>query len=125
MARMLNDRESTERHLDSTRRHIRLCKQVKGAEPFAAAIEPAYQELLQKQAATRAKFEAKQYALDDLILRDAGLDDGVRTAFEKAAQFDRENPGAQVLLKIFPDGRFSEITRAGRAKEPDIVDPVG
>lgn len=48
MARMLSDRESTERHLDSTRRHVRLCKQVKGAEPLAAAIEPAYQELLQK-----------------------------------------------------------------------------
>jgi hypothetical protein len=98
---------------------------VKGAEQLAAAIEPAYQELLQKQAATRAKFEAKQYALDDLIFRDADLDDGVRTAFEKATQFDRENPGAKVLLKVFPGGTFSEITRAERAKEPDVVDPVG
>ncbi len=124
MAKMLSDRESTDRHLDSTRRHIRLCKQVKGAEQLAANIEPAYRDLLQKQAATRAKLEAREDAHDDAILRDADLDDAVRTTFERVKQFDRENPGAQVLLKIFPQGRFSDITRAERAKEPDVVEEV-
>lgn len=124
MARMLNDNESTDRHLDSIRRHMRLCKQVKGAEKLAADIEPAYQDLLQKQAATQAKFDARQYALDDSIMRDADLDDSVRTAFERATQFDRENPGAQVLLKIFPEGTFSEITRVERTQEPDVVEQL-
>jgi hypothetical protein len=121
---MLSDRESSERHLDSTRRHIRLCKQVKGAEQLAANIEPAYRDLLQKQAATRAKLEAREDAHDDAVLRDGELDDAVRTAFERTKQFDRENPGAQLLLKIFPQGRFSDITRTERAKEPDVVEEV-
>jgi hypothetical protein len=103
---------------------MRLCKQVKGAEQLAAAIEPAYRELLQRQAAARVKLEARQETLDLAILRDAELDDSVRTAFERTVQFDRDNPGAQVLLKIFPDGGFSEITRTERAKAPDVVEQL-
>jgi hypothetical protein len=91
MATMLNDRDSTDRHLDLTRRHIRLCKQVKGASSLATAIEPALQALLQKQAATKTKLDARQDALDDFILRDLELDDGVRTAFEKCKQFAQAN----------------------------------
>lgn len=124
MATMLNDRDSTDRHLDLTRRHLRLCKQAKGAGAMATAIEPAYQALLQKQAATKGKFDARQDALDDFILRDLELDDGVRTAFEKCKQFDRDNPAAAVLLKIFPDGKYSDLTRIERSKEPDAIEQV-
>jgi len=124
MAKMLNDRDSTDRHLDLIRRHMRLCKQIKGAGPMAAAIEPVYQVLRQKQIATTAQFNARQDALDDFILRDLELDDAVRTAFEKCKQFDRDNPAAPVLLKMFPDGKYSEITRIERAKEPDAIEQL-
>lgn len=124
MATLLNDRDSTARHLDLTRRHVRLCRQVKGTGPLATAIEAVSQALLQKQAATKTKFDARQDALDDFILRDLELDDGVRTAFEKCKQFDRDNPGTPVSLKIFPDGKYSDLTRIERTKEPDVIEQL-
>lgn len=124
MATLLNDRDSTVRHLDLTRRHVRLCRQVKGAGPLATAIESVNQALIQKQAATKTKFDARQDALDDFILRDLELDDSVRTAFEKCKQFDRDNPTATVLLKIFPSGTYSELTNLERSKEPDVIEQL-
>lgn len=124
MATLLNDRDSTARHLDLTRRHTRLCRQVKGAGALATAIETVNQALIQKQAATKTKFDARQDALDDFILRDLELDDSVRTAFEKCKQFDRENPTATVLLKIFPNGTYSELTNHERSKEPDVIEQL-
>ena len=124
MARMLQDRDSTDSHLNTTRRHVRLCKQIKGAETLAEAIQPAYQQLQQKQADTQAKAEARQEAYDDLLLSDTDLDNAVRTTFEKCKQFDRENPGLPVLAQIFPDQTYSSIINIPREQEPDVVEKL-
>lgn len=120
MAIMLTDRDSSDRRLDATRRHIRLCKQMPGAEALATAIETVYNTLLEKQAETKSKHQARQDALDDFILSDAILDDQVRTAFERCKQHDRENPGTPVLMRLFPDGErlFPQLGSRSTADVP-------
>ena len=124
MAIMLRDKESTDKHLNAGRRHIRLCKQVKGAEKYASNMETAYSQLVNKKKLTEEKSDARVYAYDDMIFRDMDLDNGVRTSFEKCKQFDRDNPGQAVLNKIFPEGKFTVITNVERTKEPDVVEQL-
>lgn len=124
MARILYENESSARHLNYTRRHIRLCKQTKGAEKFAAFIQALYDELIVRQKAAGEKDQERENSYDDLILSDTVLDDSVRTAFEKCKQYDRDNPGKAILLKMFPDGKFTPIINTERTVEPDVVEQL-
>jgi hypothetical protein len=124
MARMLRDQESTDFHLNAVRRHLRLCRQTKGAEKYATHIEPAYQELIQKQVATRVEHQKRQDAYDDVILYDTALDNSVHTVFEKCQQFDRDRIGEMVLKKIFPEEKYGHIIRMPYAEEPTTVEKI-
>ena len=50
MAQFLYERHSTNVHLNIVKRHIRLARQIKGAEDLVTAIEPLYNELAAKAA---------------------------------------------------------------------------
>jgi hypothetical protein len=120
MARLLYKQDSTALHIRLTRRHIRLCGQVKGGALYAQAIQPKLDKLLQKTQALSAAEEVYENTYDDLILKDAELDDGVRTLFERTRQYDRENrSGVSVLL--FPDLTFSRIVNMPYAEESKKV----
>jgi len=121
MAQLLYDRHSTRTHLNIVRRHIRLCRQVKGTEALITSIEPAYSVLLEKQKATSQAAQDREVAYDDVLFNDNILDDKVRSAFDQCKQFDRDNPGRSVLQLIFTDGKFSNIVNAPLTKEPDQV----
>jgi hypothetical protein len=99
-----------------TRRHIRLCGQVKGGALYAQAIQPKLDKLLQKTQALSAAEEIAENSYDDLILKDAELDDGVRTLFERSRQYDRENR-SNVSVLLFPDLTFSDIVNMPYSEE--------
>jgi hypothetical protein len=78
MATMLRDKDSTEKHMNTVRRHTRLCKHINGTEEFVTNIQPVFDELKEKQALTQTKTEEREDAYDDLIFQDGLLDNAVR-----------------------------------------------
>ncbi len=124
MARLLYDRQSSGVHLNIAQRHVRLCRQVSGTETLVAGIQPTIVALEAKQNVALNKAVDRDAAYDNLIFRDSKLDDCVRTIFDNAKQYDRENPGRPVLLQLFPDGKFSTITTASLEKEADLAEKL-
>ena len=103
---------------------MRLCRQIKGGDKYVVQIESFYNVLIEKQQASeQAKFE-KEGTYDDVVLNDRDLDSAVRTLFEKAKQYDRENPGCPLLIRLFPDGKVSSIIYASLKDEPTIVEQL-
>ena len=124
MAQLLYDKQSSEAHLNAVKRHMRLCRQISGGEPYALQIEPYYQTLTEKrQASDQAKFE-REAAYDLVVLNDSDLDNTLRTLFEKAKQYDRENPGRPVLTRLFIDGKLSGIIYASLKNEPQLAEQL-
>ncbi len=120
---MLRDSDSTEKHLNKAKRHVRMCRQNTKTASFADAITPVYELLKTKADITTQKKEEKQYALDDVVLADNNLDDEVRSLFDDAKKYDRTNSG-NVLATIFTDGKTTTITDAPRIKELQLVDQL-
>ena len=121
MAQLLYPRHSTDTHKNATRRHMRLCRQHKGAEKYAIAVEPLLEDLEEKN---RLKEEAKlnkESAKDNVMLKDTDLDNSIRTLFDKCKAFDRDHPGRPILTQLFPDGKSSTIVFASYEEEPDMA----
>jgi hypothetical protein len=112
MARLLHDQDSSDFHISAVGRHIRFCRQSKGAEKYATNIEPAYQDLINKKAITNSAKEKRQDAYDDIMLYDTAQDNYVRTVFEKCRQFDRDHVSEIVLKKIFPEEKYGHIVHS-------------
>ncbi len=117
MAKLLNDKMSSQTQISTTNRHIRLCNQTQGADQLATAIAPKVTMLKEKNAATLAQKEKRDSAYDNLVFKDAVLDDTIRNVADSAKQFDRMNPGRPVYTQLFPDGKYSTIVRASFSKE--------
>lgn len=118
MARQLYQRDSTAFHLKASRRHIRLARKQKGAEKFADRIIPAQQKLIEKHNKTILADEKREDSYDDIMHADSRLDDSIRTTSENCDQYDRDHPGESVKLKLFPTGRFTDITELKYSEEP-------
>ncbi len=124
MAQLLYEKQSANVHLNTTRRHMRLCRQIKGGDKYAVRIEPNYNDLLEKQkAADQAKFE-KEAAHDDVVLNDTDLDNSVRNLYDECKQYDRDNVGRPVLKELFPGGNISGVIYAPLKDEPDVVEEL-
>jgi len=117
MAKLLNDKMSSQTHISNSNRHIRLSNQTQGAESLSTAIAPKVNLLKEKNAATLAQKENKDAAYDNLVFKDAVLDDVIRNVSDSAKQFDRMNPGRPIYTQLFPDGKYSTIVRASFTKE--------
>ena len=124
MARMLRSADSADKHLDATRRHIRLCNQVTGAQKYAKAIQPQYAALTEKHAQYKQVIDNRIDAYDDMILHDREQDNSVRTAFERCKQYERENPNDPVLHIIFPHEKYGELIRKNLFKEPNSIEQL-
>lgn len=117
MARLLYQQDSTPLHKRMARRHIRLCGQVQGATSYGQAMLVKLDMLKQKE---RERIEAEELcenALDDLVLKDAVLDNQVRTLFEDARRNDRDNM-TQFSVVLFPNLTFSDIINMPMSDEP-------
>jgi hypothetical protein len=122
--RKIYQRDSAAFHLKATRRHMRLARKQKGAEKFADSINPFYQKLIEMQQLTLSADEKREDAYDDILHADSALDDVIRTTFENCKQHGRNNPGEPVLLKLFPDGTFSNIINMPYAEEPKEAERI-
>jgi hypothetical protein len=120
MARLLYVYDSLALHKRLTRRHIRLCGQVKGGAMYAQAIQPKLDKLLQTEQVSTTVGEAYENTYDDLIFKDMELDNSVRTVFERSKQYDRDN-GGNVSVLLFPDLTFSDIVNLPYSEEPKKV----
>jgi hypothetical protein len=121
MATLLRENDSSNKHINASARHIRLCRQV-GASTLVEAIEPKTQNLRAKQAATKTAIEAVEAAHDDILFTDGDQDNTVKNGFDECKRYDRDNPGSTALSRAFPDGRFTTITMVKTVDEPDEVD---
>lgn len=117
MARMLADRDSTDLHLNLANRHQRLARRYKQAS-LVAAIQPAIDTLVSRQAVAAGKDLDRQAAYDDVVAADADLDDGIRNLFGSAEVFDRDHIGAGMVTTLFPGGGFGSIVDQPLAEEP-------
>ncbi|BAX78422.1 hypothetical protein [Labilibaculum antarcticum] len=124
MAKMLYDKMSTDGHLDSSKRHTRLCKRIKGAENLVTAITPSITNLKEKQEIRLACEDDKTAAYDDMQFNDAALDDVIRNLSAGTKQYDRAHPGRSVHSMLFPDGKTTTITEASLSAEPDKAEQV-
>jgi hypothetical protein len=123
MATMLRETDSTNKHLNGSARHMRLCRQA-GQTALAEAILPVHNALSDKQKASKAASEAREQANDDMIYSDGDLDGAVHTAFDETKRHDRESPGDRATERTFPDGKFTTITMTKTTEEPDEVDKL-
>ncbi len=121
---MLFERDSTNKHLNATRRHIRFVRKIKTGETLAAAIEPHYNNLIAKKEERLAKVTLREDANDDLSYADSVLDNAVRNAFSACEKYDREYPDNRALRTVFPDGKFGDLIKLPIQEEPDEVDNV-
>ncbi|MCP4181534.1 MAG: hypothetical protein GY756_27535 [bacterium] len=124
MAQMISDRMSTYRISNFSYRHTRLCKINNGGEEFISLIEDYLNKLNEAEKVTlKAKLD-RETAYDDAIVCNHALDDSVRYCHEKGKKYDRDNPGSQILKVLFPDGKFSTITKASLRLEPDKAEQL-
>lgn len=120
MAQLLYERHSVNVHLNTVKRHIRLARQINGAETLAASIEPYYTDLATKATSANLAKEECEHKRDLLALKDALLDDKVRDLNEACKKHDRDNPGSQVAALLFPAG-VSPVIFAPVEAEPTEV----
>jgi len=120
MAQLLYDRHSVNVHLNTVKRHIRLARQINGAETLAASIEPFYTDLAAKAVNSDLAKEECEHKRDLLALKDALLDDKVRDLNEACKKYDRDNPGISVTTLLFPGG-ISPVIFAPVESEPTEV----
>ncbi len=123
MAQLLYDRHSTHVHLNIGKRHIRLARQIKGAEELVTAIEPFYNELAAKAANTSNASDETEYKRDLLVFADVSLDDKVRDLNEACKKYDRDHPGIPVTNLLFPEG-LSPVIYAPVETEPGLVEKL-
>lgn len=124
MGSTIKPSSSVDVHLNSTQRHIRLCYQIPGAKTYAEAIEPKYSDTEQKHRDYKEACYACDHAHDLIVYHNNKLDDGVRTAFERCKQHDRENPNSPVLGRIFPKRTFGEYIRNSMFEEPNKIEQL-
>ncbi len=122
---MITERESTNVHLTTTRRHQRLARRYR-REALADTIEPLIAALAAKRDTAEDKAFETQAAYDSVLAADADLDDAVRNLFNAAEQHDRDaqNAATPALLTLFPTGGFSDLIDEPLAQEPASVDAL-
>jgi hypothetical protein len=123
MAQLLYERHSTNVHINIVRRHIRLARQLKGAEELVTAIEPSYNELAAKAASTVSATEETECKRDLVALADVLLDDRVRDLSDACKKYDRDHPGIPVSALLFPEGT-SPFIYAPVETEPTLVEKL-
>lgn len=123
MAQMLSKNDSPNKVRRAVRRHLRLARRHPDTEAKTIAqriVAPlsALDEALAKAASAT---DAAEDAFDDWNQEDHLLDQQVRKLSFRCREWDATRPGDQTLARVFGGMAASEVTRAPRHKQPDIV----
>lgn len=121
MAQMLIENSSSEKHLENTERHTRICNRIAAAAFLVTDIQLAIDTLRTATAATAVKEKELTYAYDNIIYLDGLLDNEVYNVFEACKKYDRESGSAPILNSIFITGKLSDIKDAAVMEEPKHV----
>lgn len=109
--------------LRAARRHLRLAKRAGNATAAELALRIAapVEALKVAVASAAAAREAADDAFDDWTQDDASLDRAVLSAHRKADDWDADHPGSATKALLFEGAPASQITKAPREDEPDLV----
>lgn len=124
MAQRLTENHSNKVHKTTVKRHIRLNRQVKGADVFAAAIEPAYNAFIEAGKTCEEMEENTGFKRDTAILKDSMLDDQVRNAYDACQRYDRDNPGRPTTPLVFPKPPSTLIYASLETEPKEVTDLV-
>lgn len=124
MAQRLTENHSNKVYKTTVKRHIRLDRQVKGADVFAAAIEPAYNAFIEAGKTCEEMEENTGFKRDTAILKDSMLDDCVRNAHDACQRYDRDNPGRPTTPLVFPKPPSTIIYASLEAEPKEVTDLV-
>lgn len=117
----LSEDDSVPRVEDAADRHMRLCNQIPNAAKYGEKILPSYNDLMAQKAALKAAKKNLNGALDTVQLFDTGLDDLLRDVQGKAKEYDRNHPGSNTAVLIFPGGNITPIVTMSNEDEPEAA----
>lgn len=123
MSISLRSTDSPDKCISLTRRHIRMCGKVKGAEVLISNIKGKHENLKSKKSDVKTVEEEVEDAYDNAEFQDAELDNAVRDFAGRTKELDRKTLGSNLFARFFPDG-VNEVIYINRAKEPDEVDKI-
>lgn len=109
MAQLLQDDDSTDRHLAVTRRFTRRCAATRGADALAAGVGSARDALVAAQQETVLRSTDEEDRKDDLELRGLDAADTLRTLSGRAEEHDRTTDGAEAHASLFIEGGFGAL----------------
>ncbi len=124
MARLLYERDSTDKHLKTVRRHKRLCTKNADAKKLVTNIDPYNKTLKQKQQETNEAVERREDAHDDIMFDDSLLDDCIRNTYDHTEIYERNNPAERTLVKVFPDKKYGNIINMPIQDEPTAAEQI-
>jgi hypothetical protein len=123
MAQSLLESFSAERCIHFAKRHIRLSKQIPGAQALNTNVETVMKDVQQKCTAHENALEEKAFAYDLTVFKDVSLDNGVRDAANACKKYDRDNLGSQTFDLVFQNN-ITPIIETHHLKEPEEVRKV-
>lgn len=97
MATLISSQFSANKMLNWSRRHIRLCKFIDGADSLTNQINPVMAGVLAKQEVVNQKQVMYEDAMDDRTLADIILDDTICTIYESCNQYERLHSSEIIL----------------------------
>lgn len=123
MAEMLQDDDSSEKHLSASRLHIRRCRKMTGAAGLAEAITPDRDRLIAAVAVTKQREEEEENAKDDAEVAGLAGAEVIRTLAGRAEEHDRRH-NTNTHGAIFVEGGFSKLLDSRGAVAPLVLEDV-
>lgn len=120
----LSEDDSVPRVEDACERHMRLCKQVPGADKYRVSILPLLNDFKSKKIALEDAGKEVNAAQDMVWLSDYILDDCLRNLHGRSKEFDRSNPGSNTLTLLFPNGNITAVITMSDKDEPDAAHAI-
>jgi hypothetical protein len=84
-------------------RHVSLCEQFPGTEALVSAISPCLGNVEEKIASYKKAEKESLKANDKQICNTNLLKNQLRSTSERIKEYDRDNPGSNLMSMVFPD----------------------
>jgi hypothetical protein len=120
----LSENDSTPRVKDGTERYMRLCKQNPKAEKYRLLIVSYYNDFEEKRIKLEEMQKEVNSAQDIVWLYDGVLDNDLRNLNGRAKEYDRDNPGSNTAVMLFPGGNITSIVTLPDKDEPDAAHAI-
>ncbi|MFN8256406.1 MAG: hypothetical protein U0W24_11985 [Bacteroidales bacterium] len=120
----LSENDSNPRVKDASERYMRLCNQNPKAEKYRQLIAPYFSDYGDKLAELERMQKEVNFAQDAVWLFDGILDNVLRNLNGRAREYDRDNPGSNTAIMLFPGGNITSIITMPDKDEPDAAHSI-